>query len=345
MTYAGARGATADEMATALRFSLPPARLHPAFGGVIRAINPPGARRAAELHTANALWSQTGAPFKRDFRQTAQESYAAALEELDFRRAPETARRTINAWVEQQTRERIKDLIREGVLTPATTLVLTNAVYFKSAWQTPFREDLTRPDTFALGTGGAVQNVPMMFQVDHYPYLEDDAFRAVALPYKAGELSLIVFLPRAVDSLAQFEKTITAARVAGWLAQMRDRRIQVFLPRFKVTAEFQLQQPLQALGMKRAFSAGADFSGMIKAGGVFVDAVVHKAQVDVNERGTEAAAATAVPTAMSMPGTSAPIIPSCSSSVRTAPAACCSRAAWPIRWPGDGGPRPGTSRR
>ena len=154
MTYAGARGATADEMARTLRFSLAPARLHPAFADLIREINGAGKKRASELYTANALWSQKGYPFVADFQQIAKGSYGAALEEVDFERATETARRTINAWVEKQTRDRIKDLLREGVLDRDTVLVLTNAIYFKGAWMHAFREEDTQPADFAAGAEG-----------------------------------------------------------------------------------------------------------------------------------------------------------------------------------------------
>ena len=180
-------------------------------------------------------------------------------------------------------------------------MVLTNAIYFKSAWQNPFPEKGTQPGDFALGAAGTIQNVPLMLQVEHYPYLEADTFQAIDLPYKANELSLIIFLPRAVDGLEQFERTLTAARVDDWLARMARWKVKVILPRFKITSELRLEQPLQALGMRRAFSAGADFSGMIKTRVGFVDAAIHKAHVDVNERGTEAAAGTAVSMLTSMP--------------------------------------------
>src|SRR5215475_12902900 len=151
MTHAGARGATANEMAKTLRFSLSPTRLHLAFGNLIREINAPGTKRANELSTANALWSQRGYPFERDFQQTARDSYRAALEEVDFARATETARRTINAWVEKETQDKIKDLIQEGVLTADTVLVLTNAIYFKGTWVNAFRKEATRPGDFHRG--------------------------------------------------------------------------------------------------------------------------------------------------------------------------------------------------
>jgi serpin B len=293
MTYAGARGATADEMARTLRFSLPPDRLHPAFAETTREIRASGTERAAELHTANALWAQQGCRFESGFREIAQRNYGAALEEVDFGRATETARRTINAWVERETRDKIKDLIQEGGLTSLTVLVLTNAIYFKGVWMNAFHEEATRPGDFA-GAQGAVRNVPLMHQQHVYPYLDDGTIQAIELPYQANELSMIILLPHKVDGLANVEKALAARGLTDSLARMRRTEVVVVLPRFKITAAFNLRTALEALGMIRSFQPQADFSGMFKAERVHVDAVIHKAHVDVNEKGTEAAAATAV---------------------------------------------------
>jgi len=294
MTYAGARGPTATQMASVLHFPLEGDRLHRAFAGVIRELNRPGSKRRAELYIANALWPQTGFPIAAGFQTIARNLYAAGLQPLDFARAPEKARTTINAWVEQQTQDRIKDLVREGVLTPATRLVLTNAIYFKGVWMHPFVEDRTRKEKFTLSTGREIGDVPLMNQQRKFPYLDGGSFQALELPYEANELSMIVFLPRKVDGLAELEQTLTAARVTDWLARMTVHDVEVTLPRFKVTAEFQLRQALTDLGMSLAFSEDkADFSGIAKGAPLSLSAVVHKAYVDVNEKGTEAAAATA----------------------------------------------------
>jgi serpin B len=293
MTYAGARGATADEMARALRFSLPPGRVHPAFAALIREVNGADRKRASELYTANALWSQKGVPFVPDFQQIGKDSYQAALEEVDFQGAPETARRTINAWVERQTQDKIKELLREGMLGRDTVLVLTNAIYFKGTWANRFAEGATQPGDFELGAGGTARNVPLMRQHARLRYLDGDGFQVLELPYDAHEMSMLVVLPRRSDGLPDAEKGLTAARVGEWLSRLTLHDVDVTLPRFKVTATFDLTRPLKDLGMARAFSSGADFSGMVKERPVSVSAVVHKAYVDVNERGTEAAAATA----------------------------------------------------
>jgi serine protease inhibitor len=293
MTYAGARGATATQMATALHFPLEADSLHAAFARVIREVNGAGSPRRAELHVVNALWPQAGFPIARDFQAIARNHYGAGLEPLDFRRAPETARRTINTWVEQQTQDRIKDLVPEGVLTTDTCLVLTNAIYFKGTWMHRFPDAATQKATFTLSTGRAIDGVPFMRQQASFRYLEGGSFQALELPYEGGELSMIVFLPRRVDGLAEFEQTLTAARVTEWLARMTAEHVVVTLPRFKVTAGFELKPTLTELGMSLPFSAEkADFSSITKAERLWLSAVIHKAYVEVSEQGTEAAAAT-----------------------------------------------------
>jgi serpin B len=291
MTYAGARGPTATQMATVLRFPFEGDRLHRSLAAVTGKVK--AAARHADLRVANALWPQAGFPITPDFQSIAQRRYGAGLESLDFRRAPEKARVTINTWVEQQTDDRIKELLPEGVLTPSTGLVLTNAIYFKGVWKHAFLESATRKEKFVLSTGQEISDVPLMSQSRSLRYLDGGSFQALELPYAADELSMIVFLPRTVDGLAKLESTLTADRLADWLARMTTQEVDVALPRFKVTAEFRLDQALTDLGMPLAFSAEqADFSGIAKDVPLSLSAVIHKAYVDVNEKGTEAAAAT-----------------------------------------------------
>jgi serine protease inhibitor len=291
MTYAGARGPTATQMATVLRFPFEGDRLHRSLAAVTGKVK--AAARHADLRVANALWPQAGFPITPDFQSIAQRRYGAGLESLDFRRAPEKARVTINTWVEQQTDDRIKELLPEGVLTPSTGLVLTNAIYFKGVWKHAFLESATRKEKFILSTGQEISDAPLMSQSRSLRYLDGGGFQALELPYTADELSMIVFLPRTVDGLAKLEASLTADRLADWLARMTTQEVDVTLPRFKVTAEFRLDQALADLGMPLAFSAGqADFSGIAKDVPLSLSAVIHKAYVDVNEKGTEAAAAT-----------------------------------------------------
>jgi serpin B len=293
MTYAGARGETADEMAKALHFDLGPDRLHPALGSLLRDLSGQGKERGYQLSVANALWPQKGYPFLPAFLDLTHKSYDAGLEEVDFRGATEPARKKINHWVEEHTQDRIKELLKPGVLDSNTCLVLTNAIYFKGDWLSRFNKDHTREAPFHVTARDKVM-VPLMSQKGHFGYLEGESFQAVEMPYVGKDLSMVVFLPRKVDGLADFEKLLTAERLTGWLGKLYDTEVRVSLPRFKVTAELDLVPTLSALGMKRAFTGQADFSGLDGSKSLFLSAVAHKAFVDVNEEGTEAAAATAV---------------------------------------------------
>jgi serpin B len=294
MTYAGARGETADEMARVLHFTLGQDRLHPALGALLHDLTGAGTKRSAiTLSVANALWAQKGYPFLPEFVKLGKDNYGAGLQEVDFRGAAEQARRTINAWVEKQTEDRIKDLLPGGVVNRDTRLVLTNAIYFKGDWDAQFKKDRTREAPFRV-TAGEKVTVPLMSQTGTFPYLDGDGFQALELPYAGKGLALVVFLPKKVDGLADFEKALTADSLAGWLAKLHEQKVIVSLPRFKVTSDLSLKDTLAGLGMPLAFSERADFSGVDGKKDLLLTAVVHKAFVDVNEEGTEAAAATGV---------------------------------------------------
>lgn len=294
MTYAGARGQTAAEMARALRFPMTGDRLHGAFGAVIDGVSRAPSPGKIELHVANALWPQAGLAVDANFRKTVESAYRAALTPLDFRVAPERARGAINGWVEQQTRDRIKDLIPEGAIDDRTRLVLANAIYFKGAWKNAFHPGATRGEPFTLSTGQTIADVPLMRRTATFRYFDGGSFQAIDLPYDRGALSMVVLLPRHAGDLAALERTLTAARVTDALAQMTSHEVDLALPRFKVTAEFRLRESLVRLGMPRAFSDSADFSGITKGHGLKLADVFHKAYVEVNEEGSEAAAATGV---------------------------------------------------
>jgi serpin B len=293
MTSAGARGATLEQMSRTLRFPTPGDRLHEAFAGVSRDVAA-GGKSGTELFIANALWTQSGLSIRPEFRSTVTQTYGAGLTPLDFVRTPEKARLAINDWAERETRDRIKNLVPEGVITPDTRVVLTNAIYFKGAWKRPFDPKATQPDTFTLATGQRLGDVPFMIQRAAFRSAETNGLQVLDLPYGSGEQSMIVFLPARADGLAELEKTLTAARVTELMSQMTDGDVIVGLPRFKVTAEFRLKEALRGLGMTLPFDFGrADFSGITRLPRLVLDEVVHKAYVEVNEKGTEAAAATA----------------------------------------------------
>jgi serpin B len=293
MTWAGARGATEQEMAKTLHFDLGQDQLHPACGQLIERLNAAGKAGDFELDVANRLWGQSDYKILTDFQKTVKTFYGADIAPADFQKNAEGARKEINGWVEKKTKDKIKDLLQPGVLQPLTRLVLVNAIYFKGAWTTAFDKKATTTRPFTLENGKKV-NVPMMRQVKDFAYAEDETVQVLELPYKGNELSMIVLLPRTVDGRKALEEKLTVENLNRWTGAASHKRVDVQLPRFKSTSQFELSNTLNELGMKDAFSPQADFSGMTGNRYLFISAIIHKAFVDVNEKGTEAAAATAV---------------------------------------------------
>ncbi|HOX08942.1 MAG TPA: serpin family protein [Planctomycetota bacterium] len=321
MTWAGARGQTAAEMEAVLRLPTrefaehlppaqpggvapwrkipgwPPERLHAAMAALSGGLNIAGKDGRVQLSIANALWGQKGHPFLPEFLALNKASYGAGLETVDFAGDAEGARKTINAWVEKQTQEKVKDLLPPGVLDKLTRLVLTNAIHFRGQWQEPFDPAETKDRVFRLGGGRRIL-APTMKLHTHFEYAKGDDFQAVELPYRGARLAMLVLLPDRDDGLAELEKRLTPELLAGLKLARTDPVVQ--LPRFALTCDFRLDEQLRALGMADAFAAGkADFSGLdgVKPpspGALFIAAVLHKAFVEVNEKGTEAGAATAV---------------------------------------------------
>jgi serpin B len=292
MTYAGARGETAAEMATTLRFALPPERLHPAMGALLAGLNAP--HDAYQLRVANALWAEQDYKFLDAFLKLTGSDYGAGFNRVDFEGAGEAARLTINHWIEQKTDNKIKDLLKPGMVSPATRLVLTDAIYFKADWQAQFQKTQTEDEDFHLSATQTVK-APLMHRAGSYKYFDGGTFQILEMPYRTGELSMIVFLPKDMDGLPGFEQSLTALNVRQWLSQLRPvPRVIVTFPKFKVTEQLELGSTLGAMGMPSAFArSAADFSGMTGNRELFLSAVIHKAFIDVNEAGTEAAAATA----------------------------------------------------
>ncbi len=292
MTYAGARGETARQMASVLHFGLAPDRLHAALSDLTGMLNAAG--KPYQLSTANALWGQAGYEFLPGFLDVTKKHYDAGFKEVDFMGARELARQTINSWVEARTNNRIKDLIQLKDLSPLTRLVLTNAIYFKGKWKIEFKREATKPLPFHVSTRETV-NVPMMHQVARFNYAENDQAQILEMPYTGGDLSMVVLLPKPGCELAKLEDMLRAEVIGSWLSQLSGAEVEVFLPRFKVEARFVLNEQLQRLGMLDAFDMSrADFSGMTPGPDLYMSSVIHKAFVEVSEEGTEAAAATAV---------------------------------------------------
>ena len=294
MTYAGARGETASQMAKVLHFALPPEKLHPSFASLNRTWNPDGQGRGFRLGVANRLWGQDGYHFLPGFLAITRDDYGAELAQVDFGGQTEQARRQINAWVEERTEGKIRDLIPPGALDSLSRLVLTNAIYLKGEWSRPFEKRATKEAPFHV-TSRQTLDVPMMSQEDRFPYLAGEGLKVLELPYGAGDLSMLVLLPDSIEGLAGLEARLTGDNLTRWHTALRREKVRVFVPRFKLTSQFQLADVLKAMGMPLAFTPDrADFSGMDGRRDLFVSAVIHKAYVEVNEEGTEAAAATGI---------------------------------------------------
>jgi len=305
MTYAGAQGETAQQMADTLQFVLSQDRLHPAFNDLDLELARRGEGAEGKdgegfrLNIVNAIWGQKDYEFLSDFLDLLAENYGAGLRVLDFASAPEESRITINNWVSDQTEGRIEDLIPQGLIDALTRLVLTNAIYFNAAWQYPFEEDMTEDGPFYLLDGGEV-TVPMMRQTESFGYAEGDGYQAVELLYDGGELSMVILLP-ASGQFEAFEGSLDAQQVGEIIGGLEHRQVTLTMPKFEFESEFSLREALAAMGMPVAFSGSADFSGMTGNRDLFIADVIHKAFVSVDEAGTEAAAATAVVMPTSMP--------------------------------------------
>ncbi len=301
MTYAGAQDETAVQIAKTLRFNLPPAQLHSAFHRLITDLHSRNSAQKGsketydvELLTANALWCQTGERIVPDFQQRIESNYQGGLYPVDFRKDTERARRTINTWIEEQTKGKIEDLLKPQQLDSRTVLVLTNAIYFKALWDIPFSHESTAPSDFHASSTDKIR-VDMMNLSARFRYFEDSGLQALELPYKGRALAMVILLPKSPDGLAQLESSLSAAKLENWSNKLAARKVDVSLPKFKFTQECDLKDSLAELGMPVAFdSARADFSGITGKRDFAISAVVHKAFVEVDERGTEAAAATGV---------------------------------------------------
>ncbi len=292
MTYGGARGETEKQMAQTLHFNLPTGKLHTAFAALTANLGTVLQKGQVKLAVANSLWPQKGTIFLPDYLALCQNDYSASITPVDYQKT-EAARKTINDWVEAKTTGKIVELLKSGAIFSSTRLVLVNAIYFKGNWANQFKTDFTENEAFHVSSEMAVA-APLMRQTGDFRYAESPSLQVLELPYMGGDLSMLVLLPRTVDGLGNLEAELTTQNLTSWIANLQNQKLAVFLPKFKSTSEFSLAGTLAALGMSDAFSSQADFSGMDGQKDLFFSDVIHKAFVEVNEEGTEAAAATAV---------------------------------------------------
>lgn len=294
MTAQGARGDTEEEFARVLGLRPQDQELADALAAWRKRLSQLQEQRAVQMAVANSLWPQQGYRLREEFVVRCQQWFDATVRPLDYERNADGARVEINRWVAEQTRDKIRDLIPQGVLDRMTRLVLVNAIYFLANWADPFDQDATREMPFHVSENKTVP-VPMMYRRGDYELAEVEGRQVLALPYKEPSLVLLAVLPARGEPLGDFERTLSADRWASWLNALRRQEVEVFLPRFKVRTNVGLKPLLQSLGLRQAFEPGrANFRGMVEDEELFISEALHEAVVEVDEKGTEAAAATGI---------------------------------------------------
>ena len=293
MTYAGARGNTETQMAHALNFPSDQKQLNSSFAALRTKLDEIEKQGNVQLRIANSLFPHKRYTFLDEFLALIKQFYDATITPLDYGNS-EAARQTINSWVEDKTESKIKNLIPPNVLDNLTRLVLVNAIYFKGNWARPFYVEITSDAPFWTAAGRQV-DARMMRQQDNFNYTEEASLQILELPYIGNDLSMLVLLPNEIGGLEKLEESLTYENLARWSADLRQRQVNVYFPKFEITFPFRLDDTLKSMGMIDAFDMNqANFSGMDGSQELYIGAVLHKAFVAVDEKGTEAAAATAM---------------------------------------------------
>jgi serpin B len=291
MVLNGARGQTAAQIAQVLHQLYPDPQYDTAVSALADELAKAADTGGNELVIANGLWVQRGFAIEPDFSKTVQTIYRAPLSPLDFEGNAEGARSAINSWTAQKTKRRIQELFKPGSLDSHTRLVLTSAIYFYGKWQSVFRPGSTHPAPFRL-TGGGTAETKFMHQTAMFGYAETPLLQILEMRYMGTPLTFDVLLPKTNDGLAGLEKSLSPDTLAACCSALKNQRVDVTIPKFRVEAEFSLRDTLSRMGMPEAFQRSADLSGIDARRDLFLSDVRHKAFVDVAEEGTEAAAAT-----------------------------------------------------
>lgn len=292
MVMAGARGQTQQEFAAVLHRSDPSASYDQAIAALAAELGKAGNNPGSVLTQANAIWVQRDLQILPDFQKILTDNYSAAPTPVDFLKNAELARSAINQWTSNNTKGRITDLFAKGSIHPSDRLVLTAAIYFNGKWQTPFQARSTTPAPFH--SEGADTPVPFMKQTSFFRYAEIPGAQILEMPYAGGSLAFDAVLPTESNGLAKIEAQFTTANLAAWFAKLTEGEVRVSIPKFRNEAGFSLNQALEKLGLSKAFTSSADFSGIDGKHDLFISQVIHKAFIDVNEQGAEAAAATGI---------------------------------------------------
>jgi serpin B len=290
MTYTGAEGTTQQEMQKIFGFAKDKQSQAEAFHMLNKHLDTLN-DKTIELNVANSLWCQDNYDFLDEFLNINKKYYQAGIRKVDFRNNHPEAGKQINQWVEEETNNKIKDLIKEGTLSPSVRMVLANAIYFNGKWAYPFDKSQTRPEMFYMNQNNR-KRVLFMHRSVSVKYYEDELAQVVELPYSGKDLSMMIMLPQEVSGIHKLEQKLDTGLYNEYQESMFSKKVDLWLPRFRVETQYNLNQPLKDLGMNSAFSGDADFSGMTGNKELFISDVAHKAFVEVSEEGTEAAAAT-----------------------------------------------------
>lgn len=295
VTYAGARANTAKEMAQVLWFPEDQALFHPGYKAFTDSILLTGKEKGTELRVANALWVQDDYKLRQDFMNLAESCYKAKAENVNFKMPEELekTRQKINKWVEDMTNNRIQNLLQQGVLKEITRMVITNAVWFNGNWVSPFDTNNTYSSIFNINSAKSI-STEFMHQKTDAGYYKDNDIQALEIPYKGGKKSMLIILPKETEGWRLIGRILSTDRMKIISREMKVQEVEMAIPKFSYENQFNLKEILMQMGMKEPFSNFADFSGMTDANDLKIDEVIHKAFIEVNETGTEAAAATAV---------------------------------------------------
>ncbi|HEX9652945.1 MAG TPA: serpin family protein [bacterium] len=293
MTLNGANGETQAAMEQTLEFAgMTTDDINQSYRSLIDLLTRLDQKVIFEI--ANSIWYRQEMTFEQTFMDVNQQYFDAVVRAMNFG-DPEEAARIINSWVKDKTHGKIEEVIKPEQIDWATVMFLVNAIYFKGTWTYEFDKERTVDDTFTL-VDGSQKPCRMMIQTNEFSYQERDQFQAIDLPYGDGQFSMTIFLPKANQSIDDFVADFTQEHWNGWLTNFEKDSVTLRLPKFTIECEFEetLKTVLTSLGMGIAFSGSADFTKMYKPGGLFIDMVIHKTFVEVNEEGTEAAAVTVV---------------------------------------------------
>lgn len=301
MALAGAESATEEAMLDSLQFSLAENEIYPTFNALLLAIEDSQELTMEEsegdefqLNIANSLWGQAGYDFKQEFLDILARNYGAGMYMVDYIGDPENARQLINNWVEEETQEKIKDLIPQGAIDTLTRLVLANAIYFNASWQHSFDEEATEKAPFFTLDGSEIEVDMMRLFGERLRYTQSENYQAVNLPYLSTDFSMTVVVPDQ-GSFIDFEEGLNAEEILNIQNSLISQRVNLRMPKFDYESTINANDTLKAMGMSNAFDREmADFSGITEVERLFISDVLHKATITVDEEGTEAAAATAV---------------------------------------------------